>query len=77
MSALYKYGSDASKMSFWLAAHDLVSRYVPPNVASKWKKDSRAITDESDPKKWIDVVHPDEFPLGNFHANLQKKMASG
>ncbi len=75
--ALYKFGSDASKMSFWLAAHDLVSRYVPPNVASKWKKDSRAITDESDPKKWIDLVHPDEFPLGNFHANLQKKMGSG
>ncbi len=75
--ALYKFGSDASKMSFWLAAHDLVSRYVPPNVASKWKKDSRAITDESDPKKWIDLVHPDEFPLGNFHANLQKKLGSG
>jgi hypothetical protein len=51
-------------------------RYVPPNVASKWKKDSRAMTDESDPKKWIDLVHPDEFPLGNFHANLQKKMAA-
>jgi hypothetical protein len=73
--ALYKFGSDASKMSFWLAAHDLVSKYVPPNIASKWKRDSRAITDESDPKKWIDLVHPDEFPLGNFHANLQKKMA--
>ena len=73
---LYKFGSDASKMNFWLAAHDLVSQYVPPNVASKWKKDSRAIADESDPKKWIDLVHPDEFPLGNFHANLQKKLAT-
>jgi hypothetical protein len=74
--ALYKFGSDASKMNFWLAAHDLVARYVPPNVASQWKKDTRAITDESDPKKWIDLVHPDEFPLGNFHTSLQKKMAS-
>ncbi len=74
--ALYKLGSDCSKMNFWLAAHDLVSKYVPPNVASKWKRDSRAITDEADPKKWIDLVHPDEFPLGNFHANLQKKMAT-
>ena len=72
--ALYKLGSDASKMNFWLTAHDLIAKYVPPNVASKWKKDSRAITDESDPKKWIDLVHPDEFPLGNFHTNLQKKM---
>ncbi len=75
--ALYKLGSDCSKMNFWLAAHDLIAKYVPPNVASKWKKDTRAITDESDPKKWIDLVHPDEFPLGNFHANLQKKMAAG
>jgi Family of unknown function (DUF6421)/Domain of unknown function (DUF4350) len=73
---LYKFGSDASKMNFWLSAHDLVSKYVPPNVASKWKKDSRAITDESDPKRWIDLVHPDEFPLGNFHTNLEKKMAT-
>jgi hypothetical protein len=73
---LYKFGSDASKMNFWLAAHDLVSQYVPPNVASKWKRDTRAIADESDPKKWIDLVHPDEFPLGNFHANLQKKMTA-
>ena len=22
----------------------------------------------------IDLVHPDEFPLGNFHANLLKKL---
>jgi hypothetical protein len=73
---LYKFGSDASKMNFWLAGHDLISRYVPPNVASKWKKDSRVIDDESDPKKWIDLVHPDEFPLGNFHVNLQRKMTA-
>ena len=74
--ALYKFGSDASKMNFWLAAHDLIARYVPPNVASRWKKDSRAAMDESDPKRWIDLVQSDEFPLGNFHANLQKKIAA-
>ncbi len=73
---LYKFGSDASKMNFWLAAHDLISQYVPPNVASKWKRDTRVIADESDPKKWIELVHPDEFPLGNFHTMLQKKMAA-
>lgn len=76
LQALYKFGSDSSKMNFWLAGHDLISRYVPPNVASQWKKDSRAITDEADLKKWIDLVHPDEFPLGNFHANLLKRMSS-
>jgi hypothetical protein len=73
---LYKFGSDASKMNFWLAAHDLISQYVPPNVASQWKRERRVIADESDPKKWIELVHPDEFPLGNFHANLQRRMAS-
>jgi hypothetical protein len=74
LRALYKLGSDCSKMTFWLAAHDLVSLYVRPNVGSCWKSDSRAITDESDLKQWIDLVLPDEFPLGTFHLNLQKQV---
>jgi hypothetical protein len=61
-------------MSFWLAAHDLIARYVRPNVASKWKADSRAIADEVDTQKWLALVHEDEFPLGNFHLNLQRKL---
>ena len=74
LTTLYKLGADCSKMSFWLAAHDLVSRYVKPNVASKWKADTRAIDDETDPKKWLALVHADEFPLGNFHVNLQRRL---
>ena len=74
LTTLYKLGADCSKMSFWLAAHDLVSRYVKPNVASKWKADTRAIDDETDPKKWLALVHDDEFPLGNFHVNLQRRL---
>jgi hypothetical protein len=74
LRALYKLGSDCSKMTFWIAAHDLVSLYVRPNVASSWKADSRAITDELNLKQWIDLVHPDEFPLGTFHLNLQKQV---
>jgi hypothetical protein len=74
--ALYKLGSDCSKVSFWLAAHDLIARYVRPNVASRWKADSRAVTDEADPKKWIALVHDDEFPLGTFHLNLQRRLAA-
>ncbi len=77
LRALYKLGSDCSKMTFWLAAHDLISKYVRPNVASKWKSDSRAITDEADLKRWIDLVHPDEFPLGTFHQNLKRNLESG
>lgn len=72
---LYKFGADASKMNFWLAAHDLISRYVPPNVASQWRRDRRVIGDESDLRRWIELVHPDEFPLGSFHLNLARRMA--
>jgi hypothetical protein len=75
IQALYRRGADCSKVSFWLDAHDLIAAYVKPNVASRWKRDSREITDEADPKKWIALVHDDEFPLGNFHVNLQKKLA--
>ncbi len=72
--ALYKLGAGCSKLTFWLAAHDLVSRYLRPNVASRWKSDSRAVTDEADPKKWIALVHDDEFPLGTFHLNLLRRL---
>lgn len=74
LTLLYKLGADCSKMTFWLSAHDLVSRYVRPNVGSQWKAGTRAITDESDVKRWLSLVHPDEFPLGNFHVNLLKKV---
>ena len=74
IQTLYRRGADCSKVSFWLDAHDLIAAYVKPNVASRWKRDTREITDEADPKKWITLVHDDEFPLGNFHVNLQKKL---
>ena len=77
IQSLYRRGADCSKVSFWLDAHDLIAAYVKPNVASRWKRDSREITDEADPKKWIGLVHDDEFPLGNFHVNLQKKLMTG
>lgn len=74
LGRLYHRGADCSKMNFWIAAHNLISQYVAPNVGSKWKHGTREICDEENPKKWIDLVHPDEFPLGNFHTNLQRKM---
>jgi hypothetical protein len=70
--ALYKEGAGCSKVAFWLAAHDLVARYVRPNVGSRWKPG--ALPDESDPKAWLALAHEDEFPLGNFHLNLQRKL---
>lgn len=74
LTTLYKLGADCSKMTFWLSAHDLIARYVRPNVASQWKADTRAVTDEEDVKRWLALVHPDEFPLGNFHLNLLRKL---
>ena len=74
LAALYKFGADCSKLTFWLSAHELVSRSVPPNVASRWKAGAREINDEGDLKKWIALVQEDEFPLGNFHLNLLRRL---
>jgi hypothetical protein len=70
--ALYKLGADCSKVSFWMAAHELVARYLRPNVVSHWL--SGGWPEESDLKAWLGRVHEDEFPLGNFHLNLMKRM---
>jgi hypothetical protein len=75
LHALYKMGADCSKVAFWLAAHELVARHVRPNVGSRWK--ATAFPDESDPKAWLALAHEDEFPLGNFHLNLQRKLRAG
>ena len=76
ITALYKHAADWSKLSFWLAGHELIARYVRPNVASQWKSGERVINDERDLKRWIALVHEDEFPLGNFHLNLQRRLAA-
>jgi hypothetical protein len=75
---LYRAGIDRSKVAHWIAAHDLVSTYVPPATASNWAAPARATAlpaDESDPKAWIDLVKPDEFPLSMFYLQLQSKLA--
>ncbi len=70
--ALYKNGAEYSRVALWLAAHEFVSRHVHPNVGSRWKPG--ALPDESDPKAWLSLAHDDEFPLGNFHLLLQRKL---
>jgi hypothetical protein len=71
---LYRAGIDRSKVAHWIAAHELVSTYVPPTTASKWARGNRPLRDESDPKAWIDLVEPDEFPLSLFYLQLQGKL---
>ena len=73
---LYRNGIDMTKIQYWLAAHDLVSEWVKPNLGSKWAKDTRVLSDESQPKEWINRVLDDEFPLSLFYLQLQKKLAA-
>ena len=72
---LYRSGIDMSKVSYWAAAHDLVAEYVTPNVASAWTREARVVSDEAEPRAWIDRVLDDEFPLSTFYLTLQKKLA--
>ncbi|MEO6786242.1 MAG: DUF6421 family protein [Chthoniobacteraceae bacterium] len=71
--SLYKTGAECSRVALWLAAHEFVSRHVRPNVGSRWNPG--ALPDESDPKAWLAFAHDDEFPLGNFHLLLQRRLA--
>ncbi len=71
---LYRYGIDSSKVAYWIAAHDLVSEFVPANVASEWRRDARVVSDESDPRAWIDRVLDDEFPLSTFYLSFRQKL---
>jgi hypothetical protein len=74
IEVLYRQGIDLSKVSYWVAAHDLVSEFVRPNIGSRWQKESREYSDESDPRAWVDRVLNDEFPLSMFYESLKKKL---
>ena len=75
VEALYRGGIDMSKVSYWAAAHDLVAEFVTPNIASAWAREARVVSDEAEPRAWIDRVLDDEFPLSTFYLALQKKLA--
>jgi hypothetical protein len=47
---------------------------VPPNVGSRWQRETCALVDESDPRAAFALVHDDEFPLGSFHLNLRRHL---
>jgi hypothetical protein len=71
---LYRTGIDRSKLAHWCAAHDFVARYVPPAVGSKWASGVRDFADVEDPRTYIDLVLPDEFPLSIFYSSLKAKL---
>src|SRR4051812_49882875 len=41
---LYRTGIDRSKVAQWIAAHDLVSTYVPAATSSKWRAGERPLS---------------------------------
>jgi hypothetical protein len=71
---LYHSGIDRPKLGQWIAAHDLVSAYVPPADASRWAKENRDLPEVEEPKELVDLVKDDEFPLSLFYVQLQKKL---
>ena len=71
---LYRTGIDRSKLAHWCAAHDLVATYVAPATGSKWARERRDFTDLEDPRPYIDLVLPDEFPLSIFYSSLRTKL---
>ena len=74
VSELYRSGIDRSKLGQWIAAHDLVSTYVPAAETSVWAKDRRALPEVDEPKQLVDLVRDDEFPLSLFYTQLQPKL---
>ena len=72
---LYRRGIDLSRVSYWIAAHDLIAEYVRPNVQSCWQRERRVYSDEAEPRAWVERVLDDEFPLSMFYLTYQKKLA--
>jgi hypothetical protein len=71
---LYRRGIDRTKLAHWAAAHDLVSARVPPAAGSRWAAAARELDDSRDPREFLDLVLPDEFPLSIFYSSLQAKL---
>ncbi|MFS8199811.1 DUF6421 family protein [Streptomyces sp. CWNU-52B] len=71
---LYRDGIDRPKLVHWFAAYDMVSRYLAPHPGSRWAKGPDALDVTQPPRKLVDDVLPDEFPLSMFYEALSKKL---
>lgn len=74
IEALYRAGIDRPKLVHWFAAYDLVSTYLAPHPGSTWAKGPDALDLDLPPRKLVDDVLPDEFPLSMFYEALAKKL---
>ncbi|WP_340556298.1 DUF6421 family protein [Streptomyces sp. GSL17-111] len=74
IETLYRRGIDRPKLVHWLKAYELVSTYLAPHPGSTWAKGPEALDLSLPPRKLVDEVHPDEFPLSMFYEALAKKL---
>lgn len=74
IEGLYRAGIDRPKLVHWFAAYDLVSAYLAPHPGSRWAKGPDALDLTKPPRKLVDDVLPDEFPLSMFYEALAKKL---
>ena len=71
---LYRDGIDRPKLVHWFAGYELVSTYLAPHPGSKWAKVPDALDLTQPPRRLVDDVLPDEFPLSMFYEALSKKL---
>ncbi|MFJ6795354.1 DUF6421 family protein [Streptomyces sp. NPDC091268] len=71
---LYRAGIDRPKLVHWFKAYELVSTYLAPHPGSKWAKGPDALDATQPPRKLVDDVLADEFPLSMFYEALAKKL---
>ncbi|OEV11831.1 DUF6421 family protein [Streptomyces nanshensis] len=76
IETLYRAGIDRPKLVHWFKAYELVSTYLSPHPGSTWAKGPEALDLSLPPRKLVDSVLPDEFPLSMFYEALAKKLRS-
>ncbi|THA23514.1 hypothetical protein E4198_01055 [Streptomyces sp. RKND-216] len=74
IETLYREGIDRPKLVHWFKAYELVSTYLAPHPGSTWAKGPDALDLDLPPRKLVDDVLPDEFPLSMFYEALRKKL---
>jgi hypothetical protein len=74
IETLYRQGIDRPKIVHWFKAYELVSRYLSPHPGSTWAKGPDALDLDLPPRKLVDEVLEDEFPLSMFYEALRKKL---
>nr|WP_324612816.1 DUF6421 family protein [Streptomyces specialis] len=74
IETLYRRGIDRPKLVHWLKGYELVSAYLAPHPGSRWAKGPDALDLTLPPRKLVDDVLPDEFPLSLFYEALARKL---